>query len=653
MKNWSGWGVHIACCLALVHGPGAASAIQLASSDFTELSLDELLAIEVVTVSKAAEPASRAPAAIYVITRDEILRSGARSIPEALRLAPGVNVARISSREYAVSIRGFNSTSSDKLQVLIDGRSVYTPLFSGVFWDVVDTALMDIDRIEVVRGPGATLWGANAVNGVINIVTRAAQDTLGTATTIELGTERNSATLRSGQSMDVGQNSAMRVYAKAVERGSGNQSDGRAAVDGQRMVLGGIRADTELHGGDRWSVAANVYSSDADEPNGKETTDGTDINLLYQHPFGHDEAAPQLDVRVSYTGYRRSIPSTYQEKRDTYDAQVQYSAQFGQMHDLTAGLGYRYSADETGGPPLTIIFVPEDRSIDQPSAFLQDRVHLSEDLTLTIGTKIERNDFTGTEIQPGARIGYSLSPRTYFWSSIAKAVRTPNRLDHDLGLYCPPPDGFGAICGGGETLRIGNPEFDSETLIAYEGGWRRQWSDRISTDIALFYNDYDELRSTEPTASGIRFENRLRGTGSGGEISVLFKPSEDLDLRVWYAYLNLDIDDSDSSDSDSVATIEGSTPGHQALAALRWSPGLWTLDAIARFVDALPNAQVERYTELDLRIARPIFERCTLGLIGTNLLDSQHGEFGEMGSRVEPQRAVMLELRWDWAERSE
>ena len=627
---------------------GSASALELASNDLTDLSLEELLAIDVVTVSKAAEPASRAPAAVYVITHDDILRSGARSIPEALRLAPGVNVAQVNADDYAVSIRGFNAVLADKLEVLIDGRSVYTPLFSGVFWDVLDVALTDIDRIEVVRGPGATLWGANAVNGVINIITRSARETTGTVSVVEVGTERNAATLRSGQR--VGSDSALRLYGKAVERGDGRLGDGRDATDRQRIAMAGGRLDTALSVDDQLSVSGNLYTADADSPGGDVSTNGGDANIHYVRPLGEGDDAAQLSLRATYSGFRRDQP-TYREKRDTYDIQLQYSRTIGQRHEFIGGVGYRHSSDETGGPPYPAIFLPADRDIEQPSAFLQDRIDLIDDrLTLTLGSKFEHNDFTGYEVQPGARLGYAASERTYLWSSVAKAVRTPNRVDHDVALYCPPPDGFPGFCDGGEIIRVGNPDFDSETLIAYEIGARRQFGEWLSVDVAGFYNDYDDLRSTEPVLLGASFENRLSGVGTGGEVAVIIKPADWVELRAWYAYLDIDIDASDSADASTAAVHEGSSPRHQALFSALWARGRWQVQGIVRYVDELQAGGIDAYTDLNLRVAYEWLDGAEIGLIGTNLLDDHHAEFASDSETVEAERAVSLELRWNWGD---
>ena len=625
--------------------------LELASNDFTAMSLDELLELEVVTVSKAAEPAARAPAAVYVLTRDEILQSGARSIPDALRLVPGVNVAAVNAREYAISIRGFNSTTSDKLEVLVDGRSVYTPLFSGVFWDVLDLPLDNLDRIEIVRGPGATLWGANAVNGVINIVTRSAFETVGTAVQAQSGTERHAATLRTGTDQLLDGRAAARVYARAVERDSSRRPDGRSASDRQTLVAAGGRFDAELAQQQTVLGTAELYAARANDTAVTGTTPvendarGASLNLLWERHFAEDRTA---EIRLAYTGYRRDYPTLYRESRDTVDLQGQYATQLGSRHQLTTGLGYRHSRDETGGPPRAIIFTPRNRSIGQPSAFVQDRIDLWQDrLTLTLGSKFEHNDFTGYEVQPGVRLGL-VTPDGYLWTAASRAVRTPNRFDHDIGLYCPPPDGFTGFCGGGETLRIGNPDLESENVWTYEAGWRQTLLDWLTVDLALFYSDYDQLRSNEPAALGSRFDNRLAARSRGAEVLFVARPFDHWEWRLWYAALDIDADMGDSLDQDGAEQIEGGSPDHQALMALRWSPGVWSLGAVLRHVDGLSADDVPAYTELDMVIERPLGPGLSIALIGSNLLDSQHPEYGEADERSEVERNLMLELHWQW-----
>ena len=635
----------------LLCGPAWSAQLDLASNDFTALSLEELLELEVVTVSKAAEPAAQAPAAVYVLTRDEILQSGARSIPDALRLVPGVNVAAVDAREYAISIRGFNSTTSDKLEVLIDGRSVYTPLFSGVFWDVLDLPLDDLDRIEIVRGPGATLWGANAVNGVINIVTRSAFETDGTAVVTQLGTERNAATLRTGSSQWLDGQAAARVYARVVERKSSRMPNGDSGADRQTLVASGGRFDARLTDTQTLMGTAELYAAHAADTavTGSESVEndarGASLNLVWSHQYA-DTGSTEL--RLAYTGYRRDYPTLYREVRDTVDLQGQWSTRLAERHQITAGLGYRRSRDETGGPPRAIIFTPADRSIDQPSAFVQDRVTLWQDrLTLTVGSKFEHNDFTGYEVQPGVRIGLK-TDNGYFWSSASRAVRTPNRFDHDIGLYCPPPDGLPGFCGGDETLRIGNPDLDSEQVWTYEAGWRHSLLDWLTIDLALFHSDYEQLRSNEPATLGIRFDNRLAARSRGGEALLIARPFDHWEWRLWYAGLDIDAEMGSSQDQEGADGIEGGSPSHQALTALRWSPGQWVLAGILRYVDELESEQVPAYTELDILVERQLQPGLSIALIGSNLLDDHHPEFGEPDERRETERSLMLELQWLW-----
>ena len=641
--------------LLVVAASPAAAQIELASGgDFGDLSLDDLLEIEVVTVSRAAEPVGKAAAAVSVITADMIRQAGARTIAEALRLAPGVHVARSNAQTYSLSMRGFASTSSDKLEVLIDGRSAYTPLFSGVFWETFDTFLPDIERIEVVRGPGATRWGANAVNGVINIVTKSAMDTLGSEVAVAGGSEMPGfASMRTGQAIGPG---AIRVYAKAYERDASEQSDGSDALDGQRFSQAGLRGDWTVGNGHTLTVIGDVFGvrgTAADALTGarvESDADGGNINLRWSRTSA---GGTSLSAAVYGESTRRETPQLFAENRDTVDVSFQFNRGFADgQHDLVAGVGYRRSVDETGSPPDVVIFDPQDRTVEQFNVFVMDKIALSDVATLSIGSKFEHNDFTGYEVQPGARLGYDISDKSFAWASVSRAVRTPNRLDQDVAIFCPPPNGFPGVCGPGR-FRIGNPDFDSETVLAYEAGWRKRIGARASLDVALFYNDYDDLRSTEPLPAPFgSFENRLSGSGHGGELTLISELPRGWDLRLWYAYLNLDIDaDADSDDATTPRTLEESSPDHQAGLTSRWSDQRhWVAHLSVRYVSALQASDTPAYTEADLTIIRKLGAKAEIRFIGRNLLDDGHREFGDAsansGTLLERSAALEFGLRW-------
>ncbi len=626
-------------------------------SDLTELSLEQLLNIEVTSVSKRPEKLSSAAAAIYVLTGDQIRRSGARRIADALRLVPGLEVAQVDARTYAISARGFNRTSADKLQVLLDGRTVYTPLTSAVFWDVLDTYMDDIERIEVIRGPGATLWGANAVNGVINIVTRNARDTVGTVVSAGAGTEeRAAAAMRSGA--QVGKAGAVRFYAKGADRDASEFTDGSNGGDSSRMTQGGFRGDWAPSSGNNLTLSGDLYSARFNTPPTSsqpqnQTTTASGANVLARWATG-DGQPTGWTLQAYYDHYRRYIPTLYSEQRDTFDLDVQRRTQISPDNTLMFGVGYRNSRDQTGGPPANaVVFLPAERILDVASAFIQDQhSFLDGRVVVTVGSKFEYNDFTGFEAQPGVRVGWQAAEGLFTWAAISRAARTPNRLDSDVAIYCPPPDGFPGVCGPG-LFGLGNPNFESETLLAYEWGLRLWSESQLTLDLATFYNQYNRVRSQEGASASNPFgslENGYEVDGYGGELVLGWNASSDLGVQASYSLLKLDADaKSGSTDTTTGNTIEGSSPRHQAGLRVSARPAdRWSVDAFLRYVGKLPAYEVPAYTELDLRTAYQLNSAVEVSLTGRNLLSSQHVEFGSSNALQGIERGVFLELRWAW-----
>jgi len=593
-----------------------------ADMDLTELSLDQLLNLEVTSVSKSAEKLTEAAAAIYVITAQDIARSPFRSIPELLRMVPGLHVARSSTGSYAIAARGFNSTTSDKLEVLLDGRSVYTPLFSGVNWDTLDTMIEDIDRIEVIRGPGGTLWGANAVNGVINIVTKSTSETQGSVAYVRAGTEESSAAVRSGGALgDVGH---FRAYAKNTDRDHTAQVDGSDSRDSQDITTAGIRAGFELDEAGEITLQGDVHDSTISSTSSgtpaaptETTSSGHNVLARWVHSWEGGQSA-MVQGYVDY--YDRLTPGTFGEERRTYDLSVNYGSSLTPWLDLLIGAGYRRSNDKTAGPPSIVLFVPADRRLETSNVFAQGKFQLSEGVTLTVGSKYEQNDFTGSELQPGVRFGWVINEQHTLWGAASRAVRTPNRLDHDLALFLPVafppfPAGF---------TRIGNPEFNSEKVNTYEIGYRTTAVNELVLDFAGFYSDYDDLRTIEP---GNQFKNNAEATSVGGEVSARWVPSEIWQLHSGISYLNLDLKPKAGSSSnddaeDNDPTLQGFVRGLLDL------PRDMQLDGMLRYVDGLKNQSVDQYWELDLRYGWQATDYMELSLVGRNLLDDQHGEFG-------------------------
>ncbi len=644
--------------VGLLGAPSAAHAqagsLPATAQDLTLLSLEELMGIEVTSVSKRAEPLSDAAAAVAVVTGDEIRRAGARNLAEALRLIPGLEVAATSAQGYAISARGFNSTSSDKLEVLLDGRSVYTPLFSGVFWDSLRTYLPDIERIEVIRGPGAALWGANAVNGVINIVTKPASETLGTQVNLAAGTqERGYAAVRTGSRL--GDASAIRIYGLGREIDRSERADGREAVDGARFGQFGVRSDSGW-GDDRTLTLSGDFYDGTQRANDAAASTEVDYDVqganLLARWVDRNLAGGTLSLQASYDHSDRRQPTVFAETRDTVDLQAQHARAAGARHYWVYGLGYRHSQDRTGeAPDYAVIWDPAQRTLQTWSAFVQDQIRVGGDAgTLTLGSKFEYNDFTGFEFQPNARLGWRWSPALFTWASLSRAVRTPNRLDSDLAVFCPPPDGFPPACGPG-VFRIGNPDLESEKLHALEGGLRAQLAEHLSLDLVLFYNRYSDLRSTERDVPFFgSFANRLRGEGYGAETTLAWQVARSLSLQASYAWLQLDLETQrSSSDNTSVSTVEGSSPRHRAWLRAAWQPApAWSVDGFLRYVGALDNYDVPAYTELTLRTAWHPLPQLELAIVGSHLLDDRHAEWNSGPTRAEVERAVLFELSWRW-----
>lgn len=624
--------------------PATASA---GAEDLTALDLDQLMSMEVTGVTRRAGSYFKAPAAVYVLTGEDIRRSGVRTLADALRLVPGLQVLRSNAQSYTVTARGFGG---DKLQVLLDDRSVYTPLTSTVFWDVFDTYVDDIARIEVIRGPGASVYGANAVNGVINIVTRPAGDSGGTHAFAGGGEEERAfGGFRSGGR--IGEWGKGRAYVKARERDSTDRADGTEATDGQSQVQAGGRIDGTLGGlgaltvqGDLYE--ARLYSATLPVTGPADTTaDGRNLGARWTLDWS---GGAQTVTSFYYDGYDRRIPTIYEESRDTFDLAVQHNLAEVGRNRITAGAGVRHTRDETGGPPLAIVFQPADVTHDTYSAFVQDELTAGR-FNVVAGAKLEHNDFTGFEFQPSLRAGWAAADNVFTWASVARATRTPNRLDNDIGIACSGVDSPIVGCPGpGTVVSIGSPSFDSEQLIAYEWGLRLQPAAALVTDVALFFNDYADLRSTE---TGTRFANSIAAEAFGGEVSMGWEPADWVKLAAFYGYIKIDARrDPASTDATTVNTLENGT-GQQSVgvrAGLQPLRAL-TADAFVRYVDNLPAQNVPNYTELNLRLGWSITPFLELALVGENLLDRSHPETGaSAATRSEIPRSLFAELAWRW-----
>jgi iron complex outermembrane recepter protein len=642
------------------------------SRDLGDLSIEELMNESVTSVSKRGQKLSQAAAALFVINQEDIRRSGALNIPDLLRIVPGLDVAQINSNTWAISARGFNHQFSDKLLVLIDGRAVYTPTNGGVNWDTQDVPLQDIERIEVIRGPGATVWGANAVNGVINVITKQTKDTQGVLVAAGGGTQDQAfGTAQYGGK--IGEDASYRVFTKYFDHNDlPNLAGQDTNNDGWHLLHGGFRVDGSLSTNDFLTAQGDIYRGSEGaaidhiasiSPPVNETVlrvaglSGGNILGRWKHILANGS---DTTVQVYFDRYIRSGPSR-SEVRNTVDFDFQQHRRLGLRQDVVWGAEYRRSADRIAGT-IDDAFEPADRTIQLFSAFVQDEITLApERVFLTVGTKLEHNAFTGFELGPSVRMTWTPSARHTLWAAVADAERTPARDDSNGDFNITVfalPNGAPA-----ELSIVGNPRQKSERLLATDLGYRVQASSRISVDLAMFYNRYRQLRTLEPGAPILEtdpvrhfdiplvYSNQMHGTTEGLELSAHFKVTDRWTLSPGYALLHMNLHtDPGSQDTRSVADIEGSSPRHQA--QLRSSMSLprgFVWDTSVYFVDRLPAEQVPSYTRLDTQLTWRSTPRLEWSLVGQNLLQNLHVESNDIATSVQPsqvKRSVYAKFTW-------
>jgi iron complex outermembrane receptor protein len=603
--------------------------------ELKKLSVEELLDVDVTSVSKYPEKLSEAAAAVSVLTQDDIHSSGVTNIPDALRLVPGLDMAQVDSHTWAISSRGFNDIFANKLLVMIDGRTVYTPLFSGVFWDTQDVLLTDVDRIEVVRGPGATLWGANAVDGVISIITKSARDTEGLLISGGGGLEdRGFTDVRYGVKLT--DDAFLRVYGRYFNRDDLVLSNDTDAHDAWDMSHGGFRLDWDSSSQNSFTFQGDIYTGQENEtysvpafmpPFATAITSTDNVsggNLLgrWRHTFATDSV---LTLQAYYDRTIRDSP-IFGENRDTGDIDLQHRFALGDRQQIIWGLGFRVTHSDIKNS-VNVAFIPSNRTLTLYSAFVQDEITiLPERLRLTIGSKFEHNDFTGFEIQPSARALWTPGHGQTIWGSISRAVRTPSEAENDVRLNpAGAPPGFVTI--------FGNPNFDSEELLAYEIGYRVQPINQLKLDLTAYYNDYDHLRTIEPILPGpvspSRVDNKLFGHTYGTEISATVQPFKQWRLQSGYTYWQADLHrEHGSHDTMTEQTDEGSSPHNQFFIRSILDVG-WNVefDSTLRYVDVLPFPKIPSYVMLDLRLAWSPRKDLEIAIVGQNLLDDRHPEF--------------------------
>ena len=581
--------------------------------DLANLSIEELSQVEVTSVSKRPEPLSQSPAAVYVITSDDIRRSGATTLAEALRLAPNLEIARVDSQSYAISARGFNSVNaSNKLLVLIDGRSIYTPFFSSVFWDQQDVILADVDRIEVISGPGGTLWGANAMNGVINVITKRAGDTQGGLADAKLGNFEQQGALRWGGRM--GDTGHYRVYAQAFGEGQTMVTGGDGGNDDWRGKQAGFRADTNAFGG-AVTAQGDMYENIVDTPGGRRSggnvlgrwtralADGSTVDVQTYYDQQH-----RSDVAASGGGSSDTV--------DTFDVQAEHNFSIGRTQQVVWGFGQRVWRDEFINTANPFVLVPQSQTLDLTNIFAQDTLALRDDLKLTVGAKAEYSTFSGWAFLPSVRLGWQLTPRDFVWGAISRAVRPPSRLERDLtapGIVDQSPD------------------FVSEKLTAYEAGWRSQLTSSASVSVSLFYNHYTDLRTTSPapvTILPVTFGNGLEGHSYGLDAWASYSPYAWWRISPGVSLLRKDFAlEPGQFDISGEQTVLGHDPGHQVfLHSYMDLPYNSELYVGLRQIGSLADIGVPSYFEADVRVSWHATSRLELSLAGLNLVHAHHAE---------------------------
>ncbi len=625
----------------------------IASSDQDELinlSVEDLLNVEVISVAKKAKSLNDSPAAIFVISQDDIHRIGATSVPEALRLAPGLDVSRIDSNKWAISVRGFNGRFANKLLVLIDGRNTYTRAFSGVYWENQDVMLEDVERIEVIRGPGATLWGANAVNGVINIITKHSADTQGGLLVAGGGTEEQGfGAFRYGGRLS--KDTTARAYIKGFKRDENTHHSGEEAGDDWDKVQGGFKVDSQLTAQDSLTVQGDAYRSMINQNstypqftapyqyNFNETIDTFGGNLLarHQHIFS---STSEYSIQVFYDFYERN-QTFVDDSRHVIDIDFQHRFCLLNWNDIVWGAEYRYTHDQFHINSKNNFVAPLSRNDQLFSAFVQDEITLIDNsLWLTLGSKFEYNDYTDFEIQPTARLMWAPHHRHRLWAAVSRAVRTPSRLEYgtkNLAAVTPPHSSANPMATA--IFFEGTSQFSAEQVISYEIGYRSTAIENLSIDFTAFYNDYHNLRSmrqSQPSfnpATGVfeisnTFSNNAKAQTYGFEIATVWQM---LDWWRWdanYSLLKTDIA------GPKAENITAKSP--QQHVSLRSSITPWqdiNLDILFRYVDSntaigfFGSETIKDYLSMDIRLAWQPVKDIELSLTGQNLLADQHLEY--------------------------
>lgn len=613
-----------------------------------DYSLEQLMnvSVEVSSASRKPQKLEDTAAAIHVITRQDIRRSGMSSLPELLRMVPGMQVAQIDGGSWAISSRGFNAKNSDNLLVMLDGRVLQTPTFTGVNWDAQDVVLEDIERIEVIRGPGGVLWGANAVSGIINIITSSAAATQGGMLSGGAGNYERQGTARFGGHL--GETGHFRIYARDAAQGnfkqaSGAQTSGTWAHDRHDLRSAGFRADWDMSGGNSLTVQGDTYSGGSDHT-------GTAVALMppYSTPTGYTidlnggnllarwkstvSATDEWALQFYYDTYQRRY-FNIGEQRDTVDLDFQHRFQGGERHDIVWGAGYRQTRDNMDNT-FAVSYIPASRTDHVVSAFLQDEIALKDNLHLIAGSKFEHNSYTGLEVQPNLRLRWKIDEQQTAWAAVSRAVHTPSRTDAGGDIVA-------TVIKPGATIFAthlqGNPAIQAEHLLSYEAGYRNQLSEQVQMDVAAFYTEHKNLMTIEREANFIDamhtviplvIYNRASATTHGLEWSGSWRPDDRWQFKAAWSWLKMDIRRDAGSTDTSIEAEEGRSPQNQFQFHAFHSPvDHVDLSTSLYYVDSLPSLKVSAYTRLDARIGWRVQPGLELSLTGRNLFDPGHPEF--------------------------
>jgi iron complex outermembrane receptor protein len=648
----------------------AASGSEEQQRSLTQLTLQQLGNIEVTTVAKEPERLWSTSAAVFVITQEDIQRSGATSIPEVLRLAPGVEVARISADKWSIGIRGFGSRLSRDVLVLIDGRTVYTTLLAGTYWEVQNVMLQDVERIEVIRGPGATIWGPNAVNGVINIITKSTKDTHGALVALGGGNEEQGF-LDARYGGTYGPTFDYRIYGLGFNRGPEFHTDG-AEYDRWRAIQGGFRADWAKTQRDTFSFQGDIYDEGAGETvtatsyeppfsriaRGTASLSGGNLLGRWRRDLGEGR---DVQLQGYYDRTNRREPN-FTDLRDTFDIDFLHRLRFPGRQQVSWGLGLRFSRGTNPTVVSGLFFLPETRTDQLYTGFVQDEIGLVRNrVSISLGTKLLKTNYTGLQLQPTVRLLWRVTEKQSLWTAFTHAVRTPSAAERAFYLT-----GFIGVAPGGVPFFArfnANPHFRSEQLNGYEGGYRVLLANSLYFTTSLFFNHYSGLFSEDLTGAPFlennpplthlllpaEFGNGLVGTTKGVELAPQWRPVSFWRLQASYSYLQMNImKGRNSQDVGSASFVEGSSPKHQITA----QSGLdflkdFSFDFTYRYVSALKALKINSYSTADVRFDWRASKHLTLSAVGRNLFQPFHYEFAsDPGPNVAIERSGYGQVTW-------